>query len=166
MDTNMKPIQNYPHYFITKDGRVWSEARPRVRGTWLKSYNHKGYCRVKLRKDGRYCQQSIHRLVLETFVGPCPDGMECRHLNGNRSDNRVENLKWGTKSENSQDAIKHGTHVTQVRKSSTLTPFLVRMIRNWYATKLVTQAELGFLFGVCQQNIHKIVKYERWKGGY
>jgi hypothetical protein len=53
----------------------------------------------------------VHILVLNQFWGPCPPGQECRHLNGNRSDNRwPENLVWGTPKENQQDRIQHGTN--------------------------------------------------------
>lgn len=51
----------------------------------------------------------VHRLVLETFVGPCPEGMECRHRDGNKENNFLENLLWGTKLENARDKHKHGT---------------------------------------------------------
>lgn len=69
-----------------------------------------GYISVKLYKgNGTYTTQWIHRLVLESFVGPCPPGMECRHLNGNPSDNRLINLAWGTKEENAHDKVLHGT---------------------------------------------------------
>lgn len=52
----------------------------------------------------------VHRLVLEAFVGPCPPGMECRHLNGDSGDNHLRNLQWGTPSENQFDKVRHGTH--------------------------------------------------------
>lgn len=48
--------------------------------------------------------------MLTAFVGPCPPGMMARHRNGNPADNRVENLRWGTQSENMLDAVEHGTH--------------------------------------------------------
>ncbi len=51
----------------------------------------------------------VHRVVLETFQGPCPDGMVCRHLDGNPHNNRLDNLAWGTMLENSQDRFRHGT---------------------------------------------------------
>lgn len=51
----------------------------------------------------------VHRLVLETFVGPCPEGMECRHLDGTRTGNWLNNLCWGTRLENHNDMIRHGT---------------------------------------------------------
>ena len=52
----------------------------------------------------------VHRLVLEAFVGPRPEGMVARHLNGDPGDNRLENLAWGTQSENNYDKVRHGTH--------------------------------------------------------
>jgi len=53
----------------------------------------------------------VCRLVLLAFVGPCPEGMECRHLDGNPANNRIGNLVWGTKKENIADKKRHGTHV-------------------------------------------------------
>ncbi len=52
----------------------------------------------------------VHRLVLLAFKGPRPDGQYCRHLNGVPTDNRLANLAWGTKSENTFDKVGHGTH--------------------------------------------------------
>ena len=64
---------------------------------------------VHLYKDDRCVTRKVHHLVLEAFDGPCPEGMVCRHLNGNPADNRAENLKWGTEKENNEDKIRHGT---------------------------------------------------------
>lgn len=58
----------------------------------------------------------VHRLVLEAFVGPCPEGMECCHNDSNRTNNRVENLRWGTRFDNCQDIREAGTH-WQTRKT-------------------------------------------------
>lgn len=52
----------------------------------------------------------LHRMVLEAFVGPCPEGMECLHKNDNPEDNRLVNLRWGTRSENQLDRVKNGGH--------------------------------------------------------
>ncbi|QBI97752.1 HNH endonuclease [Mycobacterium phage Zeuska] len=52
----------------------------------------------------------VHTLVMEAFVGPRPEGYEIRHLNGNPDDNRLENLQYGTRSENAEDSKAHGTH--------------------------------------------------------
>ena len=65
---------------------------------------------VQLRKPGKSKFHRVHTLVLEAFVGPCPDGMMCRHLNGDGHDNRKSNLVWGTASENQRDRVVHGMH--------------------------------------------------------
>lgn len=51
-----------------------------------------------------------HRAVLLAFIGPCLDGMECCHNNGDPLDNRLENLRWDTRQANTIDKINHGKH--------------------------------------------------------
>ena len=53
---------------------------------------------------------TVHSIVAAAFIGPRPDGMETRHLNGDPSDNRPENLAYGTRSEKAEDSKRHGTH--------------------------------------------------------
>lgn len=67
-----------------------------------------GHLRVTIRREGRRMEAAVHRLVLEAFVGPCPPGMEALHRNGDPTDNRLENLRWGTRSENNLDRQRHG----------------------------------------------------------
>jgi len=57
---------------------------------------------------GRKNSQCVHKLVLLAFVGVAPDKHECLHINGNPADNRLSNLRWGTRSENMKDAYAHG----------------------------------------------------------
>lgn len=87
-------------------GSTWA-----VGDTWHRltpSLDTYGYMVVQL---GHRNRRKIHQLVLAAFVGPCPAGMQCRHLNGDRADNRPENLKWGTPRENAADQERHGTKV-------------------------------------------------------
>ncbi len=67
------------------------------------------YCVVTLVKNNISIPFLVHRLVATAFYGVCPDGKECCHDDGNRQNNRLENLKWGTHIENMKDRIKHGT---------------------------------------------------------
>jgi hypothetical protein len=71
----------------------------------------KGYVIVTLnRSRGDSAQKRVHRLVLEAFVGPCPEGMECCHGPGGPSDNRLSNIRWDTRNENARDIVRHGNH--------------------------------------------------------
>ncbi len=88
-------------YAVSDAGRVYSF---RQSGRYLRPVAT-GYPRVNL--GGR--TRLIHQLVLEAFVGPRPEGLVTRHLNGNPRDNRLANLRWGTHQENSADAMLHGT---------------------------------------------------------
>jgi hypothetical protein len=80
------------------------------RGQILKPRSFKGYLRLTLRCGPISRCVFVHRLVLEAFVGPMPPGAVSRHLNGDPTDNRIENLAYGSQSENQLDAIRHGTH--------------------------------------------------------
>lgn len=106
-------------YSISDEGRVRSEARHVVgrHGTRrcperiLKAQAVKsGHLIADLGKQRRAAR--VHRLVLEAFVGPCPEGMEACHNDGNPANNRLENLRWDTRRNNILDAIRHGTHPT------------------------------------------------------
>lgn len=94
-------IPNFPDYRIAEDGVVFCLSGNKTIKPFL---SDGGYWAIKLKQG--YCRgvrKYIHRLVLETYVGPCPKGMECRHLDGNRTNNHLHNLCWGTHLENMED---------------------------------------------------------------
>ena len=81
--------------------------KPKPRQPYFTSFGH---VYVDLYRDRKRTKVAVHRAVLETFVGPCPDGSEACHRDGNPANNAVGNLYWGTRSDNVRDALKHGTH--------------------------------------------------------
>jgi hypothetical protein len=91
------------NYCVSDEGIVFGK-----RGTPLKPYvgDRAGHLRVDLGGRRAY----VHQLVAEAFIGPRPAGQEVRHLNGDPSDNRVENLAYGTRSQNVLDSVQHGTY--------------------------------------------------------
>ena len=102
----VKTISGFPNYAISKDGRVWSNPRKHCNpaGKWLiPGIGWYGHLTFVLRKGGKSHSIGTHRLLLETYVGPCPKGKECRHLDGNPKNNNLENLTWGTEKENQQE---------------------------------------------------------------
>ena len=68
----------------------------------------RGYKQVGLSRDGVSKTFRVHTLVALSFYGPRPDGLEVRHLNGDKLDNRLVNLKYGTRSENRLDIRQTG----------------------------------------------------------
>ena len=89
----------------------WGQMRSRrITGKIIKR-QWSPYVTVGLRKGAYHRSFGVHRLVLKAFVGPCPEGMEACHNNGDAWDNRLENLRWDTRKNNHQDKIKHGTTV-------------------------------------------------------
>lgn len=67
-----------------------------------------GYFVVHLKRNKARTPMTVHRAVLEAFRGPRAPGQVARHLDGDAKNNRLENLAWGTPSENSQDTLLHG----------------------------------------------------------
>lgn len=125
--SNWRPVDGWEGYYEVSDlGEVRSVTRTvTVRGGTKRTYkgktlshgiNRHGYPVVVLSKPGQQKTAKVHRLVLTAFRGPCPDGMEGCHNNGQRDDARLENLRWDTPSNNQYDRRKHGTDF-QVNKT-------------------------------------------------
>lgn len=71
---------------------------------------HNGYFQVGLHKQGSAITKTVHILVASAFLGKRPDGYDINHINGNKTDNRLENLEYCTKSRNTIHAIETGLH--------------------------------------------------------
>ena len=76
------------------------------------SGKNKHYLAVSLSDAEQRCYGSllVHRLILLTFTGPCPQGEEGIHIDGDSMNNHIENLRYGTHAENCQDRTRHGRH--------------------------------------------------------
>ena len=107
-----RPIDEFDGYAVGDDGSVWSmkSLNGQGMGHWheLRGFISRGYRRVLLRRDGQIEKRFVHRLVLAVFCGG-GEGLDVRHLNGIRTDNRLKNLAWGTPAENAIDRDQHGT---------------------------------------------------------
>lgn len=106
-----KRINGYEGYAVTRNGVVYSLPRKRVKKLRIKKAvaNMKvDYLRVSLCKNGKDELIYIHRLVAEAYI-PNPENKPMvNHINGIKSDNRVENLEWVTDQENRTHAFEHG----------------------------------------------------------
>jgi hypothetical protein len=128
VETGRKEIPWAPGYRADNDGSIWSRQSSSPLGTLRDDWHQLkqkrttgGYLSVTLYVRGQAHHRYVHRLILETFVGPCPYGMECRHLDGNPLNNVLSNLKWDTRANNVADKILHGTKVEGSRVKNAVT---------------------------------------------
>ena len=103
-----KPIKEFEGYYeVSNMGRVRSLNYKRTgKEKILKNIeDYKGYLEVGLTKNGKRKQFKVHRLVAEAFI-PNPENKPCiDHINTIRNDNRIENLRWATHEENSNNPL-------------------------------------------------------------
>lgn len=121
-----------------------------------------GYECVRLRgKVFKY----VHRLVLESFVGPCPPGKEVNHKDSHRANNILGNLEYVTHFENIHHAMDKGRIIHPVGEKASkakLTRDQVLEVRALRKTGL-TLAAIANKFGITNQSVDYIVKYRNWR---
>jgi len=188
-----KEIEGYDgDYYISNLGRVksfknWNRKDCIIIKSWKTKY---GYLNINLYKNGNKHPNQIHRLVMETF-----DSinnifkLEINHINGIKTDNRLENLEWCTHSENAYKLklIKYkigknhhsfGKYHSKKTKNlmsnkskcennsnSKLTEQNIIEIRRLCDEGILTQKEIGELFGVSRSAISRIKRRKTWVGG-
>ena len=105
MQETWKVLPRDNNYLVSNWGRVFSVRKMKV---LTPKHNHDGYLRIQLWSHRKSCFIAIHRLIAEAFI-PNPDGKKTvNHKDGNKQNNRVENLEWATQQENIQHAWNTG----------------------------------------------------------
>lgn len=123
-----------------------------------------GYYRAVLYIDGRQVRRLVHRMVAQAFIPNPNDLPQINHKDGNKLNNRVENLEWVTPQENSQHSYGAGLSVSRkgdLHGMCKLSPDDIAEIRSLRG--IVTQRELAKRFGVAQSHISRIMIGRRWK---
>jgi hypothetical protein len=169
-----RTIERFPGYRFGSDGSIWSawhrgpKRKMYLGGKWKRlcpTKNSSGYMLVGLRgaDDQVHRCLQVHRLILEAFVGPCPDGCEARHFpDATRGNNAIDNLTWGTRHENHQDQWAQGSMLHgEGHHNSRLTTEAVREIRR-LQSQGVRQFTLAKRFSTTQTNISAIVRRKAW----
>jgi len=160
MREEWRAVKGYDDYEVSNLGRVrsyrnrWGRREEPILLSPGKDSDYR-YVTLCNEKGNRYAD--VHRLVLEAFVGPCPDGMESRHLDGDGSNNDVRNLCWGTRSENELDMVGHGTHPTAVEVSAKIITEIQERHAKGESVRFIASA-----VGLGNWVVDKVVKGEHW----
>ncbi len=159
-----KPVPGHEGtYEVSSEGRIRSldqVIRYVKKGRVLRpGRSSNGYPSVVLAgRDSR----TLHSIVAAAFHGPCPLGMQIRHLDGNRENARIENLKYGTPAENGADTVRHGRSIKGAAFGrSTLNVRKARRIRSLKGK--VSQSALAKEYSVSVAAIQAIHDGRTWR---
>lgn len=176
-----RSIDGFPFYEVSNLGRVRSLRRivgrlsqgvrqfvptgGKLLKPWVRWREGKPVTEfVGLRNEAGTTTFRVHRLVLQAFIGPCPDGMEGCHNDGDPTNNRLGNLRWDTHEENLADMERHGRHVPppthwgEAHHNATLTFEQVTEIRSRYTGARGDLAALSREYGVADVTILRYVR--------
>lgn len=164
-----KSIPGYEGYYeasnmgrirsITRQVRNWGTHKQRKDSIILKPNPviH-GYNAVCMYRDGekmKFCK--VHRLVASAFLGP--SDLQVNHKDGNRRNNKLENLEWCTGSENNKHAFKFLGRKPKINHKLTLID--VQVVKECLAAGFY-QYEIANYFKVCQSAISHIARGKTW----
>ncbi len=158
------PVPNYERFYqisnsgkfavLKKDGRVLRKLNTATQ-----------YLSASCRDIDGSGQKTlyIHQLVAKVFIGERPDGMVVRHIDGNRYNNHVSNLCYGSPHENTLDSIKNKTYAKEKNGRSLLNQRMVNAIRSLFQDQIASKAQLAKAFQVSDSTINAIIKNRNWK---
>lgn len=98
----VRSVERFVHF---SDGRV-RRYDAKLRATHVDGF---GYHKVTLKRSGKQDRVLVHQVVAAAWIGPRPPGLDICHYDGDKTNNRHENLRYDTRSANHADSVRHGT---------------------------------------------------------
>lgn len=169
-DERWKPITGFPGYYVSTFGRIYGYQNKMLNQVLTEN----GYYKVTLCRSGKHIDKRVNRLVAEAFI-PNPNNLPIvMHLDNDRTNNYVDNLSWGTYSENNKymyECNRHpGTMTDEVRKKAfavTRRPVISINMKTGERNRFISQHEAARNLNVSQQHIWGVLNgYRRSTGGY
>jgi len=155
----LKVCKENKNYLVDDQGNIFNKDMYK-----MKQYdNGNGYLLVCLWNGKKHDRYYVHRLVANNFLRRRKGYTQVNHKNGLKGDNRLENLEWISVKLNNIHALNTGLRVHGEKCSfSKLTEIQVKEIRQRYVKGVITYVELSKIYGVCKQQIERIVNNKRW----
>ena len=149
----MQQIKGFENYSITKNGDIYNYKLQR----FIKhSKQSKGYLSVSLYKDKNDYQKLLHRLIAEAFI-PNPKNLpQVNHINGIKTDNRIENLEWCTAKQNTRHAWDNGLRTSKGAIFNYLNSKIVLNLNT--GVYYESMAEISKLYNINYQTLVKRIR--------
>ncbi len=160
--SNTGIVRSKERIIIDYGGRGGARRERKLKSKVLAPCISKGYPMVSLTKNSVGHSFYVHKLVITAFVGQRPDGMECRHVDGDRMNPNLNNLAWGTPSENQRDREFHGTgNQGSKHPMSKLTELQVMELkkhglRSNVASRIIRES------GIAARTLGSVLRNKRW----
>lgn len=151
-------VDDSKDYYIARDGRLGRKLDENVYKLIAPKCQTTGYMQYNiLMADGTRKYKLVHTLVAAAFIGPKPKNLVVNHKNGVKTDNRVENLEYVTRSENSKHAYRIGLQKPPMpnRNYEVLSDDAIKLI---YECQSLTQTKLAGVFKISTTTVRNIKK--------
>jgi hypothetical protein len=150
---------------LSREKTIGKNGKMIIKSFIMKQNEVKGYLSIIFYKNGVIEKHQSHRVVANNFIENLENKRTVNHINGNKKDNKINNLEWLSDSEQQKHAIKIGLREKTLGEKSNFSKLnekLVKEIRELHK-KNVKCKEIASIYNVCKNNIYSIVNNKTWK---
>lgn len=157
-----KVLPSNPNYAVSDDGQIKSLRRNKI---LTPKRNHDGYLRIQIWERNACHFVSIHRLIAEAFLPAPKEGATViNHKDGNKANNRVENLEWVTQQENIRHAWETGLAKTHLNRAGM--PVRQFTKTGEFIREFPSLMEVQRVLGIAHTNVSYAIKHNGTAGGF